>query len=265
MSHKLSPGAVEVSLPEVLENRLKSYSMVAAATGVSILALAYPADAEVVITHKIIPVAANSTVSIDINNDGIADFQFKITSSIGPIRTSSHNAIFFGSYVAFGAFTVKPLGSGGGIIGGPLPYLRHGTYASALKRDVMITRFKPFVSKNAIIERGSGGCGSYSCYNVTYGNWRSNPQNRFLGVKFQIDGETHYGWVRMKLFEIESYAYETEPDTPICAREIQPCPAPPDDDAAPGETGQNVSGPSLGMLALGADGLALWRREALAF
>lgn len=105
------------------------------------------------------------------------------------------------------------------------------------------------------------------CGSAVYGAWGDNPQNRFLGVKFLIDGETHYGWVRMKVtphtnVEIESYAYETVADKPICAREVLPCPAP---DGGK-ETGQNLSnGPSLGMLALGADGLDLWRREALAF
>ena len=103
MSHKLSPGAVEVSLPEILENRLKSYSMAAAAAGVGLLALAHPADAEVVITHKVIQVT-NSTVSIDINHDGIADFQFGLYSS--------ENGYFFG-----GNATIKPLVSGG-VVGG---------------------------------------------------------------------------------------------------------------------------------------------------
>jgi hypothetical protein len=254
MSHKLSPGAVEVSLPEILENRLKSYSMAAAAAGVGLLALAHPADAEVVITHKVIQVT-NSTVSIDINHDGIADFQFGLYSS--------ENGYFFG-----GNATIKPLVSGG-VVGGLIP--PRGTYfASALKRDVEISRFKHFVSNKAVdIEGYFGSCKLYSCGYDQFGNWGSDPQNSYLGVKFQIDGEIHYGWVRLKVtpaanVEIESYAYETEPDTPICAREVQPCPAPPNDSE---ETSQNVSGgPSLGMLALGTDGLALWRREeALSF
>jgi hypothetical protein len=263
MSRNSSPGAVATNLPGTLEHRLKSYSIAAAAAGVSVLALAHPAEAEVVITHKVIPVNGTA-VSIDINHDGIADFQFQTfqRSDGGPASSNGWST----------SATVKPL-AGGGVIGGPLSQYRPGPYASALRRDVMISRFKHFSSKGrTVIGRVAQGHSKLgSGWFSVYGKWTSDPQNSYLGVKFVIDGETHYGWVRLKTgyygseVQIESYAYETEPNTAICAREVQPCPAPPDDDAAPGETGQNVGGPSLGMLALGADGLALWRREALAF
>jgi hypothetical protein len=256
MSRNLSPPR-EATLSETLERRLRSYSIAAAAAGVGMLALVQPAEAEVVITHKIIEVntsTGQSTVSIDINHDGIADFKIAVFSSQFPPDGNR------------GTATVTPLDSGA-VVGGPIS--GQGTYASALKRDVMIGPFKHFVAKRAIIQRGASSCTEFYCGGGSYGNWVGDPPNRFLGVQFPIDGETHYGWVRMKVLasaviEIESYAYETEPDTPICAREVLPCPAPPDDDATE-ETGQNVGGPSLGMLALGVDGLALWRREALAF
>ena len=258
MSHDPSPRSGETTLSETLEQRLRSYSIAAAAAGVGMLALAHPAEAEVVVTHKVIPV--NGTASIDINNDGIADFQF------------SDEPDFWSN-----TLRVVPLTGGAVVLGPPI-----SSYAAALKRDVRIGPFAHFSSKggaNLEISRPERfTVGSYSHETVTYftfrGNWGSNPQNRYLGVKFLIDGETHYGWVRMTVSTsmgggmnatIDSYAYETDPDTPICAREVQPCPAPPGDDATPEETGQNVGGPSLGMLALGADGLALWRREALAF
>jgi hypothetical protein len=257
MVYDLSPGAVATTLPETLENRLRSYSIAAAAAGVSMLALVQPADAEVVITHKAIPV--NGTVSIDVNHDGIADFQF----SNEP-----------GAY--YGTLRVVPLAGGAVVLGPPL-----SSFATALKRDVRIGPHAHFSSKGGadleISRAVAYQVGTYVPVTVVYfvfgGDWGGYLQNRYLGVKFLIDGETHYGWVRLTVSTyrqggmyatIDSYAYETDPNTAICAREVQPCPAV-DDDAAPGETGQNVSGPSLGMLALGADGLALWRREALAF
>jgi hypothetical protein len=99
-----------------------------------------------------------------------------------------------------------------------------------------------------------------------YGPWSGNPKNRYLGVRFKIDGQIHYGWVRLTMLTqpagtwsatITAYAYETIPNKPIF----------------PGITGkaavkdevekssQSPGNPSLGMLALGADGLTLWRRE----
>ncbi len=47
--------------------------------------------------------------------------------------------------------------------------------------------------------------------------------DRYLGVRFQIGANTHYGWVRISAtaganaFTIKSYAYEATPDTPINA------------------------------------------------
>ena len=66
MSHDPSPRSGETTLSETLEQRLRSYSIAAAAAGVGMLALAHPAEAEVVITHKVIPVNGTA-VSIDIN------------------------------------------------------------------------------------------------------------------------------------------------------------------------------------------------------
>jgi len=57
--------------------------------------------------------------------------------------------------------------------------------------------------------------------------------------------------------EILAYAYETVPDKPIVARIPQETSA----DTETQQEGQNFGGASLGMLALGADGLALWRRD----
>jgi hypothetical protein len=253
MSHDLSPRSGATILSETLEHRLRSYSIAAAATGVGLLALVQPAEAEVVITHKIVQVSGS--VSIDINHDGIADFQFT--------ELGSNGSLFL---------RVAPLTGGAVVLGPPI-----NSYAAALKRDVMIGPFAHFSSKGgATLEAASivevyVGSGFSSIYFKFRGDWGSNPQNRYLGVKFLIDGETHYGWVRMTVdtgvdsglyAQIDSYAYETVPDTAICAREVGECPTP---DADSEETGQNVGGPSLGMLALGADGLALWRREALAF
>jgi hypothetical protein len=87
-----------------------------------------------------------------------------------------------------------------------------------------------------------------------------------VGVKFQIHGATHYGWIRLsadfpaKLGDLPSatitaYAYETVANKAIKAGSAsQP--------AAPAKlpTAKSLQ-PSLGLLALGTDGLAIWRRE----
>ena len=111
------------------------------------------------------------------------------------------------------------------------------------------------------IERGHGSGRSFA------GNWGGNPKNRYLGVRFLIDGETHYGWVRLTVTTqshpylfggtITAYAYETVPNKAILAGSAEKSAS----DVKAQNATEKPSGASLGMLALGVDGLALWRRE----
>jgi hypothetical protein len=61
-----------------LSRQLTVYSRSAAAAGVSLLALGTPATAEVVVHKAHLPVARNVPLLLDLNKDGVADFQFQI-------------------------------------------------------------------------------------------------------------------------------------------------------------------------------------------
>ena len=59
-----------------------------------------------------------------------------------------------------------------------------------------------------------------------FGKWGGNPKNRYVGVRFSIKGETHYGWIRLSVnteiplhmsATITAYAYETVPNKRILA------------------------------------------------
>jgi hypothetical protein len=67
------------------------------------------------------------------------------------------------------------------------------------------------------------------------GPWAGKGQgvsDRYLGLKFVIDGEVHYGWARFSVTvehhrqyddvsgTLAGYAYETVPDKPIIAGQI---------------------------------------------
>ena len=86
--------------------------------------------------------------------------------------------------------------------------------------------------------------------------------NKFLGVKFQISGQTHYGWVNVNMHTraITGYAYETNANQPILAGEksgpVKVGATEPAQVLAP-----PIQPATLGALARGADGLSLWRRE----
>jgi hypothetical protein len=148
--------------------------------------------------------------------------------------------------------------AGGSVVGRQHP--------SALIRGANIGPSAPFLQVNSYSIRIEGGYGVRSGSDRLVGDWGGNPKNRYLGVRFLIDGQTHYGWVRLTIITepgtswsatITAYAYETLPNKAILAGTAEK----PSAEAQAPKSLRNHGGPSLGMLALGADGLPLWRRE----
>jgi hypothetical protein len=238
-------------------HRLKLYTTAAIAAGVGVMALAQPADGEVVITRKKIQIPISSYFSpppkpvyLSLNNNGVNDFSFSLYS--------------FAYHEVDRDLFIRPL-EGGAVVG------KEGVgidgfsafYASALARGAKVGPSAHFSSNG----RGAGveheewwATSSSQTFFRTYGNWGKNPSNTYLGVKFLIDGETHYGWVRLTVASgpdninatITAYAYETEANKPIVAG------------VAKGEATvivDETKGPSLGALAVGADGMASWRKQ----
>jgi len=109
------------------------------------------------------------------------------------------------------------------------------------------------------------------------GYWFSS-KGRYLGVAFRIKGKTHYGWMRFQNSSqggatLTGYAYETVPGKSIKAGQRK---GPDDfsndpqlvnpDDPGPGALlttpiPETLQPASLGTLALGAQGVPLWRRK----
>jgi hypothetical protein len=266
MKHKASDQRRKPTLSGTIDRRAKLYSLAAAAAGVSMLALAQPAEGSVVITHKNVPIPlcnydiGRCPVSVDLNNDGVADFQLSLFNATTQFR--SHGTSFI--------LTVEPL-QGGGVIASQRPFVY---WASALLRGAEIGPSANFFSaKNMTIEQFINCSDCTSRFRSLFGKWGGDHPNRFLGVKFLIKGATHYGWIRLTVDSstkccdeisgtITEYGYETVAnkrlgaglagaDSPDYRTDDQG-----DDQAR--ETTDGPGYPSLGMLALGADGLALW-------
>jgi len=249
------PRSGPSTLKANFDHRLTLYGVAAAAATVSLLALAQPADAEVVITKKTIPIplcpVGACPVSVDLNKDGVADFSF----TLGSFGYREGN---------FGRVHVRPL-AGGEAVGTPnRGYF--GAYASALLQGAKIGLSAQFASSTrsgGVTLEGSEQCATYCNGQYSrkfYGNWGGNHPNRFLGVKFQIKGQTHYGWVRITVTtsagkkmsaEITEYGYETIANRRVLAGEASK--------NAEVPAAESASPASLGALALGADGLASWR------
>jgi hypothetical protein len=238
-SHQRTPkNRVALQLNPKLNSRLVAYATAASAAGVVLAALPPPATAEVVYTPA--NVSIGSPFSLDLNHDGIADF------------TLLHCRCFSasGHSLSFRAQLDVP---GNGIID------------EALAAGAMIGQGQPFITKSTnyggpVLARGFDYL-SISRFSGPF----ANATNKFLGLKFLIDGQVHYGWARLSvpnLFVLPSlvtgYAYETLPNHPIRAgRRTETATA-----VAPPTLSAPTSTPlSLGLLASGAYGLSPWRRE----
>jgi len=224
-----------VLLDEV-EKRLKAYALAAGATGVSLVAINQPANAEIVYTP------ANQTltygqVPIDLNGDGINDFILAIHS------TASYT-------VQNGHYLKRALDVGGNT--GASILVSNGS-AGALAKKARIGLGSPFKNVNERAQKmlvaTSFASSSGLRHSSAKGNWK-NAHDKFLGFKFLINGEVHYGWarltVRYELFTrisatLLGFAYESTANRTIRAGRSKG-----QDDASLPEVG------TLGTLARGA-------------
>jgi hypothetical protein len=256
MAHRSPIQSAQNVLSKSVESHLNVYSASAVMAGVSLLALVQPAEAEVVVTHVDVPICA---ATIDLNNDGKPDFSFPCYGS-------------FYEHTFYVKMMVAPL-TGGKAVGGARK--SGGPYASALGSGAKIGPSAHFSSsvgiEQLLIERSSGGQsgGSTTSGYSLVGQWGANKGSRYLGVKFLINGQTHYGWIRMSVTRhnhhaqslngtITEFAYETTANKAISAGATK------DDSASarkPDKGPEKPNGGSLGMLALGAQGMPMWHRE----
>lgn len=212
-------------VPTHLERGLIAYAV----GTLGVAALTPSANASIVYTPVNVKIS-QGILSIDLNQDGKADFAL-------------HN-YFVGSSSSVQAITIRgnPTDSQAAVIGHKKTIFH---YASALPLNYGIGSgtSKRFVNLQ-------GGNHAYIQGGIT---------NRFLGLRFSISGQVHYGWARittkgngvgkLATIQLTGFAYETDPNTPILAG-----------DRGPTESAKGAS-PSLGLLSAGALALSAWRRE----
>ncbi len=246
--------SAEISAKDNVNRRLGVYAAAAAAAGVSLLSLAQPADGSVVVTSANVTIGLGTPVSIDMNADGKSDFEFFILQ--GGYDHSFYKTL-----------AVAPL-TGGKVVGGARGPI--GPYGSALASGANIggtAHFSSSVARGQVtIERTNGSVSGSSRY-TPYGQWGVSAVYHYLGVRFLINGTTHYGWIKMYVTRgssgfqgfISEFAYETVAGKTIAAGATA---AAAQRQASREEVARIRSrGPSLGMLAAGAEALPVWRRE----
>ena len=173
-----------------------------------------------------------STLQIDLNNDGIPDL---VLSAYNLTSFSSHVEIFNSLFVR-GLQSNRILNANHGLAldGAPGQQIGPVNANSRFGRGGLMAVFREVYSAF-----GQG-------YRMSTGLWL-NATNRYLGVRFTINGETHYGWARLTAHagfaNLTGYAYETVPGKPIPAGAFE---TPPEESGAVPQSG------SLGELAQGA-------------
>jgi hypothetical protein len=216
-----------------LDRHLAAYMLAAGAAGASLLA-ATSAEAEIVYTPAHTTIAGHTSLLLDINHDGINDFvltnwSYDEASHLGIDQKATANGILgHGDPLPAGV----RIGPKGAFVG----------YAS--------------MAVNVTIS-------GESFYN---GPWKQ-ATNRYLGLKFSVNGETHFGWARLTVTAksgivatLTGYAYETVPNKTIMAGEtsgpVASIALSPEKMPAP-----SYRPATLGMIARGADALAISRRD----
>ena len=246
-------------LPENLDKRLLAYLAAAGAAGVGLMAGAQPAAAEVVYTpaHVTLGGAGNGEpnfYNLDLNHDGIADIT--LGSFVGATtQLTAH------SLEVYPCYCKNP----NAVVGTSIPFKQ----AAALRAGVQVGPGQQFLPNSAAlimaVEHVNKNISSQVLSTTFQGQWANGGRgvtDRYLGLKFLINGEVHYGWARItigKTSALTGYAYETEPNVPIFTGVFLNPPK-----SAVGLSGDPAvyaAPASLGLLALGADGLPARRRD----
>jgi len=218
MTSKRGPKAEE-KISSTMDKNLRVYALAAFAAGVGITALSTTAEAGVVYTPTYRQITdVTGSLPIDFNHDGVQD-----------VHLSAKFVVTGGSGFFSFRGTLLAVGDNGN---GFLEDLAHPTsFVAANPPGNPIGPGKPF---------GSGQRNMAVCNHLAYvhsgqttttyyasGGW-VKVTNAYLGVKFTIQGQTHYGWARVTSLNNNSnfcdasgaltgYAYETVPDRPIRA------------------------------------------------
>jgi hypothetical protein len=266
MFKSIPAGPSTITPNKTFLDQLGMYAFAATAAGVGVVATSEPVAASVVYTPAHTRIVG--TIPLDLNNDGIPDFNFVQRSS------------YLGRE-GFSSTVVAPLNSANRIEGnGKIRFFGGDNTVSAFALpagSVVGPRVQAFHPAGQKFMRGYWFViGTGNRYRSVVGAWANGFKglsDRFLGLVFTINGETHFGWARLSVppyylfFDVGTtltgYAYETVPNKPITTGSSQgmaalpSCASPLQQQQTPVQTQART----LGALALGFTGMNVWRRD----
>lgn len=225
-------------LSGALDHRLNLYSLAASAAGVSLLALSSPAQARIVFTPAHIRLTPNHRLAIDLNHDGVKDFEL-VDTPAGSFESLAIHPLQVGNALAQANGDCNP-----------------SVGVAALKAGVPIGKGQIFSKNLYCMAQYIGADGG------SLGPWAGGIAHRYVGARFMIKGKAHFGWIRLSVSRapfvahMTGYAYETIPNKPIIAGKTN---GPEQVAGIPAKSDEQTA--SLGMLAMGSSGLSIWRRK----
>jgi hypothetical protein len=241
-------------LCESVLHQLNLYALAAGAAGVGMLALAQPAEGKIVYTPADRCLPLNKDFYLDLNHDGVNDFNFRLNY----LRSSS-----------FSRYSLRSLNVGRAErnqLNSVVYSASQGLFcAPALPKGTKVGPKGPFYGPAGpwlFLKSYKYGRHFSACH------WLGVTKQAYLGLRFRIKGQVHYGWARLGYIsadhqpraKLTGYAYETIPNKPIFTGQTK------------GPRDNNIQAPNaslaiptgartLGALAAGAPGLSIWRRE----
>jgi hypothetical protein len=250
-----------VALCDSLHRRLNGYALAAGAAGVAALACSPQAEAAPVCKTLSARILGSNTFPFNPARETFPPFQIAQTTfgfySSAYARLFLWNRGFFtpnslGANVLLGKSNLPANLAAGASIGPGGKFGKGGSYG------LMFTY----------------GVGSpYNRHHGTLQNHQGNLNLQgtdYIGFRFSHAGDAHYGWARLQVtiqkgyvgkntaIHVLGYGYESTPNTAIAAGS---CSTPERSDADTNKAPSLESrGASLGMLALGGEGMARWRK-----
>lgn len=265
-----SKSKAPCTLSDSLHRSLSAYALAAGAAGVAVLACSGSAEAAPVCKSPNLTIPGTNTYALNPAGQQIAPFN---------IAQTFNNP----SSMSFGWWNrdfLTPNSAGANAV------VDKNGFPAALATGASIgpaAHFGRGKSYGLLFTYGYGPSGRGG-KNHHQGNFVFGQANYF-GFKFSVAGQVHYGWVRLSVTlgrgldgkavftKIESYGYEANPNIAIaagsCTGSAEKVNANTSrKDSSGGDTADVVSATrevpaptALGLLALGSEGLPLWREK----
>lgn len=219
------------------------YSLAASTAGIGLVVLASPAEAKIVFTPANVKLVAGRSVLLDLNHDGINDFNL---------------SNFYSSFRGAGSVDVFPYTKGNALLQGSKA-CKFSPSPAPLKAGAPIGPAQKFAGSATCMARAANYLTTGAAAKYSGGPWLG-VAHHYLGLQFQINGQTHFGWARISvshfpfIVRLTGYAYETVPNKTIIAGKTT-------DTEEVSVVPTSLRPATLGALAMGSSALSIWRRD----